>query len=306
MKIDKIMGEDFAAYFAPPGLEGDLKKELRGFLFAQSTLVLAPSPRNSKVYFFDNHWAAPRLLKITSRHQLAQYLTEYWRGQRMPVYYQDIGRAPKIEFSFSQPEEYGFPITPPKTRKWLECTQLSDDYALVAEQIGEFPLGQYKFKKDTSAPSRAYLKLWELLTRINRHPNKDSVCLELGSAPGGWTYVLNQLECQVISVDRAELSPDLMKQPNVRHFIRDAFSVTPEDFGEIDWFFSDLICFPDRLFDFVRQWRDSGKVKNFVCTLKFKGATDWSSIKKFEGLGGELIHLNQNKHELTWCLLKDE
>src|SRR5690242_10235117 len=51
------------------------------------------------------------------------------------------------------------------------------------------PNGEVRFVEDrTGPPSRAYLKLWEALTVIERRPRSGEVCLDLGSSPGGWSW----------------------------------------------------------------------------------------------------------------------
>jgi 23S rRNA (cytidine2498-2'-O)-methyltransferase len=51
----------------------------------------------------------------------------------------------------------------------------------------------------------------------------------------------------------------------------------------------------------VERWLESGLVRNFVCTLKFQGATDHAAARRFAAIpGARLMHLHHNKHELTW------
>ena len=45
-------------------------------------------------------------------------------------------------------------------------------------------------------------------------------------------------------------------------------------------------------------------VKNFLCTIKFQGETDFATQARFAAIpGSRLIHLHVNKHELTWVRL---
>lgn len=169
-----------------------------------------------------------------------------------------------------------------------------------------YPLGEVHFVETKEAPSRAYLKLWEYFTITGQFPKRGETCIDLGSSPGGWTWVLSNLGCEVISVDKAPLAPNLQNRKNIRSLKKDAFTLKPEDVGPIDWLFSDLICYPERLLQLVNQWMDSGLVKNFVCTIKFKGETDFKSLKAFQEIpGSEIRHLSCNKHEVTWSLIKD-
>ena len=62
--------------------------------------------------------------------------------------------------------------------------------------------------------------------------------------------------------------------PGVEWRGESAFALEPASVGPVDWLFSDIVCYPDRLLRLVEHWRASGLVKNFVCTIKFQGETD--------------------------------
>ncbi|MGH6927068.1 MAG: SAM-dependent methyltransferase, partial [Dongiaceae bacterium] len=165
-----------------------------------------------------------------------------------------------------------------------------------------FPNGEVSFVENRSAPpNRAYLKLWEALTLIGRHPVSGERCLDLGSSPGGWTWVLQSLGARVISVDKAPLAPDIATLPRVEFRRMSAFALAPADIGPVDWVLSDVACYPTRLLTLVERWLESGLARNFVCTLKFQGATDHATARRFAAISGSrLLHLHHNKHELTW------
>ena len=169
-----------------------------------------------------------------------------------------------------------------------------------------FPNGDIQFNEDKETPpSRAYLKLWEVFTVLKIKPDRGSRCLDLGSCPGGWTWVLQQVGAKVLSVDKAPLAPNIAKLPNIEYLKRDAFKLKPEDIGPVDWLFSDIICYPADLLELVNSWRASGMCKNFVCTIKFQGKTDWETVAKFKNIpNSRIVHLVHNKHEVTWICLQ--
>ena len=38
-----------------------------------------------------------------------------------------------------------------------------------------------------------------------------------------------------------------------------------------------------------------------ICTIKMQGETDWDVIREFDNIPDScVLHLNYNKHELTW------
>ena len=78
----------------------------------------------------------------------------------------------------------------------------------------------------------------------------------------------------------------------------------PRDVGPIDWLFSDVVCYPARLLTLVEKFLAAGTVRNFLCTIKFQGETDFATQARFAAIpGSRLMHLHVNKHELTWIRL---
>ena len=166
-----------------------------------------------------------------------------------------------------------------------------------------FADGEVEFNENkTDPPSRAYLKLWEFFTIKGKAPQKGERVLDLGSSPGGWTWVLDQLGCEVLSVDKAPLAANLKISQRTRFINESAFALDPQTIGKVDWLFSDIICYPERLLELVEKWRPFARC--FVCTIKFQGPTDFAAIEKFRTIPGATIqHLHCNKHELTWSLV---
>lgn len=176
-----------------------------------------------------------------------------------------------------------------------------------------FQMGRIHFHETKEAPSRAYLKLWEAFTLHSEAPQKNQTCADLGSCPGGWTWVLANLGCKVWSIDKAPLDPKVEKMKGVTSIKKDAFSLKPDQALELfdikeplDWLFSDIICDPKRLLELVHAWIDAKAAKNFLCTIKFKGHTDFETLDKFLQIpNSRAFHLNHNKHEVTWLRLEN-
>jgi 23S rRNA (cytidine2498-2'-O)-methyltransferase len=189
----------------------------------------------------------------------------------------------------------GFCLTSPMT---LFCSE--DVFPAKA-------FGQLEFAEDKQAPSRAYLKLWEFVSVYGIRPQPDELCIDLGSSPGGWTWVLASLGCRVLSVDKAPLTEKLQRNPLVTSIKKDAFTLSPlqmcENYGDPAWLFSDIICEPARLYSLLEQWMKIPTVKNFVCSVKFKGQTDLQTLRQLLSIAGSSAHhLFHNKHEVTWYL----
>jgi 23S rRNA (cytidine2498-2'-O)-methyltransferase len=226
-----------------------------------------------------SHWASDSL----SHHRRAKLIQEQLNYYKHPTL-DFMGDFPKQKFG---------------------CWIMVDDKTIWASKDcrSPIPFGKIIFNEDKKTPpSRAYLKLWEVFTVLKVFPNKKSRCLDLGSCPGGWSWVLSELGCDVLSVDKAPLDPKISKIKNIQFLKKDAFKLKPEEVGKIDWLFSDIICDPSRLLELIELWKASG-VKNFVCTIKFKGKTDFEIIEDFKKISGSFMtHLYCNKHEITWIL----
>lgn len=204
-----------------------------------------------------------------------------------------------------------FPCEIPKSPIGL-YTLINENKMIASAKTSSFlPAGKLEFEEDhENPPSRAYLKIQESLTMAHLlngtpFPHEGQKCFEAGACPGGWTWVLAGLGAKVHAVDRAPLAPSLMENPLVTFQAHDAFTLKPEEIGPCDWVFSDVICYPERLLKWINEWLSSSLVQNMICTIKMQGEIDWSLIKQFEEIPDSIIvHLNYNKHELTWIHTK--
>ena len=167
------------------------------------------------------------------------------------------------------------------------------------------PQGEMTFQEDRDAPpARAYLKLWEILTRLGRRPGPGDSCIDLGSCPGGWTWVIARLGAHVTSVDRSEIAREVLTLPGVQFRQGNAFTLDPTIFPKLDWIFSDVISEPQKILELAQRWLPVHPDASYICSVKFKGETDFGVMAALQRIkGSQMIHLNQNKHEVTWVRL---
>lgn len=183
-----------------------------------------------------------------------------------------------------------------------------DNLLITSENTQKrFPFGWHEFEEDkVSPPNRAYLKLWEIFSIHGIIPQKNESVIEVGSSPGGWTWVLSQLTQKVYSIDRAPLADKIAKIPNIHHQEKDAFKLNPQDYTDCSWFFSDIICTPEKIYETIQFWMENSSIQNYVCSIKFKGPCNFDILKKFAAIeNSQLIHLYQNKNEVTWIKTKE-
>ena len=298
----------YTAYLTPKGREDDLEHELQGHITERhGRLFLCETPPKTSVYWYQNIWMDARKITIESIGDGARKLRDIQRNWN--YYPHDHHRRAKLiqeklPHVSAKRIEFGSPLPDAPLGSW--CL-LDRDTVLASPTCSEsVPDGMYEFVEDKKTPpNRAYLKLWESFTRLGVFPDNGQKSIDVGSSPGGWTWVLQTLGCHVISVDKAPLDPKIAKLNNIEYKQESAFGLEPSDIGNIDWFCSDIICYPDRLYTLVNKWIDSGKVENMICTLKFQSDTDFDAIKRFASIPqSRIIHLHHNKHELTWIWRK--
>lgn len=294
---------EITGYLAPEGFVEDLLAELGAAVSAvHGRLVLAPGPPRPAAWVA-NLWREPQRLAIASIADAARQLRAIQRNwalyahghHRRAALIEE--RLPKVS---AKPLAFGAPAPTAPLGSW---TLLDAGTVLAAPRCSSpFPHGEVRFIEDRAAPpSRAYLKLWEVFTLLGERPGPGDLCLDLGSSPGGWSWVLQQLGARVISVDKAPLDPRIAALPGIEFRRESAFALEPNSVGGINWLFSDVVCYPRRLLALVERWLAAGTCRRFVCTLKFQGPTDHETARRFAAIpGSRLLHLHHNKHELTW------
>jgi 23S rRNA (cytidine2498-2'-O)-methyltransferase len=106
-------------------------------------------------------------------------------------------------------------------------------------------------------------------------------------------------------MDKSPLAAQVAAMRGVDHCLGSGFALEPQVAGRVDWLFSDMACYPERLFHLVQHWLNADAAENFVCTIKLQGKTDHEVVQAFRDLkGSEVIHLSCNKAELTGLILK--
>jgi 23S rRNA (cytidine2498-2'-O)-methyltransferase len=293
------------AYLAPEGFVDELLTELGHEVEVYGRLVLAPGPPRP-VAWAANVWYAPRRLAIASIGDAVRQLRAIQRNWALYGHAHHRRAAliaeqlPKVS---AKPLAFGSPAPTAPLGSW---TLLDAKTVLAAPRCASaFANGEVAFIEDRDAPpSRAYLKLWELFTISGERPLPGERCLDLGSSPGGWTWVLQSLGAEVLSVDKAPLDPRVAALPRVDFQRESAFALDPGSIGRINWLFSDVICYPRRLLALIERWLAADATTKFVCTIKFQGPTDHDTARRFAAIpGSRLLHLHANKHELTWIRL---
>ncbi|HRK08811.1 MAG TPA: SAM-dependent methyltransferase [Pseudobdellovibrionaceae bacterium] len=164
------------------------------------------------------------------------------------------------------------------------------------------PEGNWSFIEDrVNPPSRAYLKLWEWSWRSDFRPKSGDRVLDLGASPGGWTWVLLEAGCRVVTLDRtSELHPAVRERIESAHQ-GDAFDLSSWPEGNWDWVTCDVIAAPERSLRLIEELRERNQ--RFVITVKFKGVPEDRDIERLlHQLDDRRVRAQRlwhNKHEIT-------
>jgi len=300
--------ETQTAYLAPEGYTARLAGELEGVLETRDRLVLTDRPPQP-TFWVRNTWLNPVVLRIASINDAARQLKAIQRN--WCLYSSALHRRAaliqeKLPHVSARPLKFPSPLPQAPLGSW---TLLDTGTVLASPRCSNpFPNGEIHFEEDrTGPPSRAYLKLWEAWTRVRAYPKAGEFCIDAGGSPGGWCWAIQALGARVLSVDRSSLDPRVLALPGVEFKQANAFSLKPQAFDRVDWIFSDVVCYPEKLYEWVTEWVDSGRCGNLICTLKFQGEYQPGIVRRFAQIpGSQVLHLFHNKHELTWIRLAGE
>ncbi len=167
------------------------------------------------------------------------------------------------------------------------------------EALSLAPGGRARMKRTAEAPSRAAMKLDEALEWVGVSPGKGDRCVDLGSAPGGWTRRLLERGARVISVDTGLLAPDVASHSRVKHFHQTAFAFTPEE--PCDWLFCDMAWRPVEVAQLLAKWARNRWATQLVANLKLPMKDKLPTVVRIRGTleagGWSNVKLRQLYHD---------
>jgi 23S rRNA (cytidine2498-2'-O)-methyltransferase len=168
--------------------------------------------------------------------------------------------------------------------------------------------GQRRMRNDRNAPSRSYLKIEEAYKILKITPKSGELVVDLGAAPGGWSYSAARHGARVIAIDNGDLKGGALNHPLIDHYREDAWTFVPVSQHKVDWLFCDMIDDPYEVVGLIRRWLENQWCRHFVFNAKF-GRTDplrliahiTSSDKGLQPFSQNLIirHLYHDRDELT-------
>jgi len=158
------------------------------------------------------------------------------------------------------------------------------------------------------APSRSYLKVEEAYGVLGREPAAGETVVDLGAAPGGWSYSAAKRGARVLAIDNGPLKGGALGHPAIEHRREDAFRFEPPA-GGVDWLFCDLVEEPHHVLQhIVAPWLGRGGCRWFVINLKFGRVDPIALLRELGaetspfvryGAGVRIRHLYHDREEFT-------
>jgi len=188
---------------------------------------------------------------------------------------------------------------------WLSIATLAMG---VSPHVG----GNKRMRVRAGSPSRSCSKLEEAFFSLGRTPKVGETAVDLGAAPGGWSFVLASYGADVTAVDHGDLKmPAGVKLPGkVAHLKDNGLKYQPD--GPVDWLCCDMLLGSRESLRILSQWLEDDRMRHFVVNIKLPQANPWPAIAEALGLLQALSwpvtkakHLYHDRQEITLMGTKD-
>lgn len=144
------------------------------------------------------------------------------------------------------------------------------DFGVMQVSRGATINGQRRMADDSLAPSRSYLKAEEGYVVLGQEPKSGEVVVDLGAAPGGWSYSAAKRGARVIALDNGPMKGGALEHPRIEHRLEDAFKFFVPTGTTYDWLFCDMVEEPHHVLrHIIEPWLAGGWCRQFVVNLKF-------------------------------------
>jgi 23S rRNA (cytidine2498-2'-O)-methyltransferase len=187
------------------------------------------------------------------------------------------------------------------TSAWL-CLQRSGDGAA-------WPMGIPRLRMPRDAPSRSTLKLAEAFATLLDEPERTAwlkpgmKAVDLGAAPGGWSWQLAQRGLHVSAVDNGPLAPKVRATGLVEHVRADGFTWRPH--RPVDWMVCDMVEQPARVAKLAAEWIAQGRCRYAIFNLKLPMKRRLEEIEQCRAIiagqlkrrGHHLLRIKQLYHD---------
>jgi len=217
----------------------------------------------------------------------------------------------------------GMLVAAGQTEQRLHICFFTTDYAAIGYSLirnsAAWPMGIPRLRRLRDAPSRSAQKLEEailvLLTPIERERllQPGMLAVDLGAAPGGWSWVMAGRGIRVDAIDNGRLAPAALATGMIEHIRADGFTYRPRK--PVDWLLCDMVEQPARIAELIGLWFVRGQCGNAIFNLKLPMKKRYAEYQRclkilrgmlaqtglhYELRGRQLYH---DRDEITLCIL---
>jgi 23S rRNA (cytidine2498-2'-O)-methyltransferase len=183
-------------------------------------------------------------------------------------------------------------------------------YVGTSEVAGssKWPMGIPRLRMPSSAPSRSTLKLAEAFMEFIPEREQSGrlapgmTAVDLGAAPGGWTWQLVQREMTVVAVDNGPMDPRLLDTGQVKQRRTDGFTFRPSE--AYDWMVCDMVESPSRIAHLASRWIAERWCSETIFNLKLPMKKRWEEVVRCRAIvdealggGGYYLRVKQLYHD---------
>jgi len=201
----------------------------------------------------------------------------------------------------------------------LHVLFLANDHCLVGfsplDRSSEHKGGILRLKSPRHAPSRSTLKLDEAIETLMSNKQKrdafrlGNVGVDLGAAPGGWTFQLVERGIQVTAIDNGPMDKKLMATEQVVHLRENAFTWVPEK--PVKVLVCDMVEKPSLVANLIATWLEEKHTEHAIFNLKLPMKKRFQEVADCIGLICERLedaeidyfwqakHLYHDREEIT-------
>ena len=141
-----------------------------------------------------------------------------------------------------------------------------------------------RLKSPKSAPSRSTLKLEEAWHHFipaeqwDKRLAPSMTAIDLGAAPGGWTWQLVKRSMFVLAVDNGEMQKELMESGQVKQLKEDGYAFKPVQM--VDWMVCDIADKPMRSAELLGRWIANGYCREVIVNWKLPMKKRYDQVKE--------------------------
>ena len=167
-----------------------------------------------------------------------------------------------------------------------------------------WPMGIPRLSMPRGAPSRSTLKLAEALTTFLSDDDRTRLlqpgmrAVDLGAAPGGWTWQLVQRGLRVIAIDNGPLKGEVAVDPLVEHLRVDGLAWRPR--RPVDWMVCDIVLQPSRIAALAASWLAEGHCRRAIFNLKLPMKKRYAEVERCEAIIRQALETRRLRYTLAF------